>query len=171
MDCTGTLLVIGTNPPSVTTGQRTLARVEQGRAVLGFNEAKVVNLFALPSYRSGGLAELGTTSVGWEKARENLGEGLDEAAGVLLAYGTQMPSGPARQHFHDQVSWLETEIMTRRLPVWWVGGKPRHPSRWQRYTCRAHPGLGFEEALALSLVRRTPSTASVDKPSTAPATV
>ena len=54
-----TLLVVGSNPPSQTSGQRTLARVEQARIVLGFERVVVANLFALPTYRSGGVSELG----------------------------------------------------------------------------------------------------------------
>lgn len=40
------------------------------REVLGFTSVRLVNLFALPSYRSGGLSELGATTGGWLKARD-----------------------------------------------------------------------------------------------------
>lgn len=149
------LLVIGSNPPSQTSGARTLARVDLAREVLGFQEVRLVNLFALPSYRSGGLSELGGTPEGWLAARDDLVEGLDQSEAVLLAYGTQVPSGPAREHFREQVAWLDERMSEHSLPVWWVGGAPHHPSRWQRYTSREFSGIAFEQALLQSLVRRS----------------
>lgn len=146
--------MIGSNPPSQTSGARTRARVDLAREVLGFEEARLVNLFALPSYRSGGLSELGGTPEGWLAARDKITDGLGRAAAVLLAYGMQTPSGPARVHFRDQVAWLDERISEYNLPTWWVGGAPRHPSRWQRYTWREFPGVTFEEALAKSLCQR-----------------
>lgn len=113
-----------------------------------------MNLFALPSYRSGGLSELGSTPEGWLAARDEIAGGLVGAAAVLLAYGTQTPSGPARDHFRHHVAWLDERISEYNLPTWWVGGAPRHPSRWQRYTWRECSGLEFREALRLTIVRR-----------------
>lgn len=110
-----------------------------------------MNLFALASYRSGGLSELGGTPEGWLAARDDLAEGLDQSEAVLLAYGTQTPSGNAREHFREQVAWLEEQISERALPTWWVGQAPRHPSRWQRFTWREFEGVEFSEALRLSL--------------------
>lgn len=145
------LLVIGSNPPSRTSGARTSARVEMAREVLGFERVRLVNLFALPSYRSGGLSELGATPQGWLEARAGMERGLGEAGAVLLAYGVGEPAGPARAYFRDQVAWLNEQIAARNIPTWWVGGAPRHPSRWQRYTWRAYPDLAFSEALGVSL--------------------
>lgn len=158
------MVVIGCNPPSRTSGQRTLARVEQARVILGFESVLIANLFALPSFRSGGLSELGREPVGWHRARSAMVDALSEANGVLLAYGTQEPSGSAREHFRDQVAWLDHEIETRCLPTWWVGCAPRHPSRWQRYTSRVHPGLSYDEALRESLSRRGAGVGSVSLP-------
>lgn len=150
----GTLLVIGSNPPSQTSGQRTLARVEQAAMILGFEQAVVANLFALPTYRSGGIADLGRTPDGWHEARSSLVSGLDGCDAVLLAYVTHEPSGEARSHHREQVRWLDEQIEVRALPTWWVGGAPRHPSRWQRYTWREFSGLRFEEALEKGLALR-----------------
>lgn len=150
------LLVVGSNPPSQTSGQRTVGRVRQAAAILGFEEALVVNLFSLPTHRSGGIADLGGEAQGWLAARPSLSGGLDRCQGVLLAYGVQGPSGPARTHQREQVRWLDGQIEQRSLPTWWVGGAPRHPSRWQRYTHRQHPGLSFEDALAQGLAARQP---------------
>lgn len=146
------LLVIGSNPPSQTSGTRTLNRVELAREVLGFERARLVNLFALPSYRSGGLTELGGRAEGWAAARPEIERGLAEADAVLLAYGATEPSGPARIHFREQVAWLNEQVEQHALPTRWVGGAPRHPSRWQRYTWRTCPDLAFSDALAVALV-------------------
>lgn len=147
----GTLLVVGSNPPAQTSGQRTLARAQQAAAILGFEQAVLANLFALPTYRSGGIVDLGRTPDGWLDARSALFSGLDACDGVLLAYGTQEPSGEARAHHREQVRWLGEQIEDRSLPTWWVGGAPRHPSRWQRYTWRELPGIEFSDALRVAL--------------------
>lgn len=147
----GTLLVVGSNPPAQTSGQRTLTRVQQAATTLGFEKTILANLFALPTYRSGGIADLGKTPDGWLDARSTLVSGLDACDGVLLAYGTQEPSGEARAHHREQVRWLDEQINERALPTWWVGGAPRHPSRWQRYTRRELPGIEFSDALRVAL--------------------
>lgn len=149
------LLVVGSNPPSQTSGRRTLTRVEQARVILGFEEARLANLFAVSSYRSGGLSEFGATPAGWLDARADLEAGLSLACGVLLAYGTKPPTGPARSHFRDQVEWLDRRIDAHTLPSWWVGGAPRHPSRWQRYTWRQFPDVSYTDALELALAQRS----------------
>lgn len=146
-----TLLVVGSNPPSETSGQRTLARVEQARIILGFERAVMANLFALPTYRSGGVSELGQVPDGWLMARSELREALEDCSGVLLAHGVGAPVGAARRFHREQLIWLEAEIGRRGLPRWWVGGAPRHPSRWQRYTWRHYPDIDFLSALSLGL--------------------
>lgn len=150
----GVLLVVGSNPPSQTSGERTRRRVELARQILGFDEASLVNLFAMSSYRNDGLRELGGSPEGWLAARDAIDHGMRVAGAVVLAYGTQAPSGPARPHFRDQVAWLEERISSQQLPTWWVGGAPRHPSRWHRHTSRQHRGLDFADALRISLSRR-----------------
>lgn len=150
--------MIGSNPPSQTSGARTLARVEMAREVLGFESVRLANLFALPSYRSGGLSELGSTPEGWLEARTEMEQALGEASAVLLAYGVGEPTGPARAHFREQVAWLNAQIAEQDLPTWWVGGAPRHPSRWQRYTWRAFEGTPFPEALRKTLLPCAPVT-------------
>ncbi|WP_373427492.1 DUF1643 domain-containing protein [Arthrobacter pascens] len=151
MTSRGTLLAIASNPPLQTSGRRTLARIEQAQRILGFDSNLLVNLFSFASYRTGDVAELGSTEDGWHRARPALQEGINRADGVLLAYGASAPGGPARQHFHEQVRWLADELAVAQKPAWWVGGTARHPSRWQRFTCRAHPGMDFGEALPLAI--------------------
>lgn len=151
------LLVVGSNPPSQTSGQRTWGRVEQARVILGLEEARLVNLFAIPSYRSSEVSELGVEPDAWLAARTDLEVGLSSADGVLLAYGTRPPDGLARQYFREQVDWLDRRIDALGLPSWWVGGAPRHPSRWQRYTWREFPGMAYPDALRLALGKRCSS--------------
>lgn len=147
----GPLVAILANPP-LTNGTRTLRRVELAADLLGFSRVHVVNLFALPSQATGEIAILGADEEGWLIARETLGPCLDTAHGVLLAYGATAPIGNARFHFRRQVEWLHSLIAERDLPSWQVGDGPRHPSRWQRWTYRAHPGMPFADALRSSLV-------------------
>lgn len=127
--------------------------------LLGFGDSNVANLFAFPSHATGGIAVLGVDEEGWLTAREKLQRSLVSASGVLLAYGSTAPSGQARLHFGRQVEWLHAAIAERGLPAWQVGNGPRHPSRWQRWTYRAHPSVPFADALRESLVPvRTNST-------------
>lgn len=158
-----TLLVVASNPPT-TSGQRTLARAEQARLILDFDHCEIANLFSLPTYRTSGVAEAGTSADGWLEARANLSRALDYASAVLLAYGISKPTGAAAKHHVEQVEWLESEIGRRSLPVWWVGGAPRHPSRWQRYTYRAHPEIAFPVALTTALARREPLDEAITLP-------
>lgn len=147
------LLAILANPP-LTPGWRTLRRVELAREVLGYASVDVANLFAAPSQSTSAIAELGATAGSWLAARPQVQTGVMVADGVLLAYGVSSPVGPARQHYRQQVEWLDEQLASREVPVWTVGGIPRHPSRWQRWTSRMHPSLDFRSALALSLASR-----------------
>jgi hypothetical protein len=147
------LLVVGSNPPT-TSGSRTLARSEQARSILEFDEVLIANLFSLPTYRTGMIDSLGLAPKGWVDARPALLEALGQSSGVLLGYGVGRPAGEAGTHHADQVRWLLDHLRSRGLPVWWVGGAPRHPSRWQRYTSRAYPGEVFVIALEKSLQLR-----------------
>lgn len=148
----GTLVAVLSNPP-LTDGQRTLRRVQLAAEMLGFEDATIANLFAVPSHSTGAIATLGATEEGWAAARAPLEAALDRSTGVLLAYGATSPTGPARHNFRAQVQWLHLYLGARALPTWRVGDGPRHPSRWQRWTSRAHPDLSFPDALRVSLVR------------------
>ena len=144
------LLVVCANPP-LTSGERTTARCALATRLLGFDSHEIGNLVDAPSRDVVELSELGRVQSPWTDARAALRIALGDAAGVLFAYGVSAPSGPARGFWRDQIDWLGTEVTVRGLPVWQVGDGPRHPSRWQRFTRRAHPTLTFTEALAVSL--------------------
>lgn len=114
------LLVIGSNPSALTSGARTLTRVELAREVLGFGQARLANLFAVPSYRSGELRELGIGIEGWQAVRAEMEEAIGVADAVLLAYGVGVPSGPARTLFREQAAWLDARIAARSHSTWWA---------------------------------------------------
>jgi hypothetical protein len=120
--------------------------------LLGFDDFAVANLFSVPSHATGAIDELGTTEDGWLTARASLDTCLGTGNGVLLAYGVTSPTGEAGLQFRQQVAWLRSRIAAMALPTWHVGDGPRHPSRWQRWTYRAHPDVPFPEALRNSLV-------------------
>lgn len=147
-----TLVAVLTNP-ALTDGRRTLNRVTMAAKLLGFDRLLVGNLFALPSHATGAITELGVSPHGWATSKSHLTDHLASSDGVLLAFGVTAPSGPARDHFRSQVRWLIERTVSLDLPTWQVGDGPRHPSRWQRWTSRAHPDLRFPEALRTSLVQ------------------
>ncbi|GAB3615902.1 hypothetical protein GCM10027416_04590 [Okibacterium endophyticum] len=145
------MLVVLSNPPLGTTGQRTLGRVATAGRLINAKEIDIANLFSIATYRTSGVSLAGAEAEGWVAARSSIEEGLDRATDVLLAYGTQEPSGKARHHHRAQVEWLKGEIMSRSLTVWAVGERTGHPSRWQRLTFSRWPELDFISALAREL--------------------
>lgn len=147
-----TLFAVRTDPP-LTDGRRTLNRVTMAANLLRFDRVTVGNPFAVPSHATGAITELGVTPHGWAMAKSHLTDHLASSDGVLLAFGVTAPSGPARDHFRSQVRWLIERTVSLGLPTWQVGDGPRHPSRRQRWTSRAHPDLGFHKALRTSLVQ------------------
>lgn len=144
------LLAVCSTPP-LTSGTRTLNRLSMAQGILGFGRLEIANIFAVPTQSSGQIAALGKESSTWLKSRHHLEAGLSRANGVMLAYGTTPPSGPARLHWRSQVEWLHGLVEDLDFPVWTVSDEPRHPSRWQRHTSRTYPELPFEEALAVAL--------------------
>lgn len=146
------LAVIGSNP-ATTSGLRTINRAKQACSLLGFETFSISNLLDVPTHRTGDISQVAKESSTWIEARAGLLATISQASGVLLAYGVEKPSGLPREHHVEQVAWLTHEIVGRGLPTWAVGGQPRHPSRWQRFTYRSHPGVDFETALARSLSR------------------
>ena len=88
----------------------------------------------------------------WMQSREPIVSTINESDAVLCAWGLSRPSGPALGHFRLQVRWVGEVLAARGIEsAYCFGDGPRHPSRWQRYTSRAHPDLSFEEAAVASL--------------------
>lgn len=146
------LAVIGSNP-ATTSGVRTINRAHKACYLLGFETFLICNLLEQATYRTREISEAAADSDIWIRSRAGLAATISQASGVLLAYGIESPSGLAREHHAKQIEWLNHEIRGRGLPTWAVGGQPRHPSRWQRFTYRTYPGVDFETALARSLCR------------------
>lgn len=145
------LLCVLANPP-LTSGARTLSRVELACATLGFGEVRVENLFATPSRSANDISALGKSETGWTSARHQILETLGQSAGVLLAYGMAEPTGLARGRHREQVAWLQEVIAAQDIPVFQFGDGPRHPSRWHRWTSRVYQGLPFVEAMERSIM-------------------
>jgi len=154
-----TLVAVLSNPP-LTSGSRTAGRVELARRLLAFDRVLVANLLGIPTRSTLDVTRAGADESAWLTAREHLVDALGNAEGVLLAFGVQPPGTPARTYFSAQVAWLAGELRQRRLATWTLGGLPRHPSRWQRWTSRAHPGMPFETAVRLGLLRSPADTPS-----------
>lgn len=141
--------------PPTTSGQRTLRRIEAARELLGLESVEVVNMFPLETYRTTDMTRLGTNPSDWVEARSAMEDYVCGAAAVLLAYGVSEPSGLARTYHREQVAWLRSLIDQEAVPAYQVGDGPRHPSRWHRWTSRAHPGVPFSEGLKRSLLLQT----------------
>src|SRR5690606_28206014 len=152
----GELLCVLANPPAGS-GERTLARLEQARALLGFAAVQIGNLFALPSADVTAITALGAAPDGWLEARKQLAAAVASCDGVLLAYGLSEPTGPARGHHRDQVRWLTERLVEAGSPAFQLGDGPRHPSRWQRWTARHHADLPFTAGLGVSLTEVDPA--------------
>lgn len=150
MTSAGLLVAVLANPP-LTSGTRTSARVDLAARLLGYDECRIVNMFAGATRSTRDISETGASPEHWTSARPALIQALRRADAVLLAYGTEPPRAAARYHFRSQVEWLDLLLDESGADAWWVGGAPRHPSRWQRYTHRVWPDCTFPEALQSSL--------------------
>lgn len=156
------LMAVLATPPLATSGERTLARVRIAANLIGSTSVSVSNLLDVATNDVREIAKVGAREEPWVKSRAALSTAIGDADAVLLAWGTE-PVGSARQHHRDQVAWLLDAIRAQRIPSWTVGGQSRHPSRWQRYTSRAHAGLDFRIALELSLCQVMPVTRIADQ--------
>ena len=143
------LLAVLQSPP-LTSGQRTLARVQLAAETLGCDFYTVANVFATPVRDTIQLARVGSEADGWLEARELLETCLErpQLEDALLAYGVVPPTGAARRHFKEQEEWLQDSLRSRGIRTWMVGGRPTHPSRWQRATHMTMPGVNFRVAVA-----------------------
>lgn len=144
------LAAVLNSQPSHSSGKLTLERVGMAGEILGAKNVSVCNLFGLATRSVLDVSSLGTDEHGWTQARSSILVSLDDATDVLLAFGVQEPTGKARSFFRAQIEWLGEMVADRGLRTWTVGGSPRHPSRWQRYTVRSFPDLSFADALAQS---------------------
>ncbi|WP_144836721.1 DUF1643 domain-containing protein [Kocuria rosea] len=146
------LLCILANPP-LGSGERTRARLERAREILGFEAVVIGNLFAIPSKNVTDISSLGRDAAGWTEARAALEPAIAVCDGALLAYGLAEPSGVARFHHRGQVDMVMQKLGDAGCPTFQVGDGPRHPSRWQRWTAKNYPELTFPTALRLAIAQ------------------
>ena len=153
-----TLTAVLASPPT-TSGERTMRRLDLARQCLGLDQFIVVNLFARATYRTTDISIVGGEERDWASARPAILSAVTTADAVLLAYGISEPTGDARALHRLQVTWLSALIETTSTPVHLVGRRPRHPTRWHRWTRLEYPGVPFAEALRIAL---TSTQASVE---------
>lgn len=103
------LLVVLLNPPTGS-GTRTLARVHCAKELLGFEEVAMVNLFGRATPNSRKISCAGADEAPWRQSRPEIQGAVERADEVVLAYGVASPAGPARRHYQEQVSWLESVL-------------------------------------------------------------
>ena len=133
--------------PPLTSGKRTIERVNVAQSILQFDRVTIANLFPLPTVSVLDISSLGRSEDSWVAGREQIRFSLETATDAVLAFGVSTPSGEAREHHRRQVEWLFTHLAQIDVRVWTVGGRTTHPSRWQRYTHKTFPELTFREAL------------------------
>lgn len=147
------LLVVLATPP-LTSGVRTLRRVELATSQLGHATVHITNLVSIRTRDVNELSRLEISPKHWQESRAAIARWLTLRPTVLLAYGCSLPVGPTRMAYKMQLAWLGQALHTAEIDeVITVGGRPLHPSRWHRYTSRVHPTLDFEAALRNSYVR------------------
>lgn len=146
------LLAVLHNPP-VGDGRITRSRTALAARILGHHSWGVVNVVVEKTQTSLEIGNLDLQAEWGAVEWMQLNFELAKADEVLLAYGLSAPIGPSRSPFRRRLSALHEALEHHGVPVVTLGGKPRHPSRWQRYTHKTHPGVPFDRAIAMSLER------------------
>ena len=143
--------------PPTTTGTRTRNKTEAALQVTGNDRLVIANLFQPPAANLPSLTQEGRDPDGWLAARPALERALDDADELLIGWGLDRLTGPARHHRAAQIQWvLETADQHGYTHAWTVGGEPRHPSRWHQYVADKYDRAGqgtFVERLGRVLVR------------------
>jgi hypothetical protein len=145
------LLAILASPPLTTSGDRTRARLHLAAELLGYDQVELANLLSSATSTVLEISVVGASAEPWDRARPDIDGALERATGVLLGWGCSEPNGLARLHHRRQTAWLAVRTAAHDLPRWTIGGAPRHPSRWQRYTHRTFPGVEFRDAVRRAL--------------------
>lgn len=148
--------------PSLGPGRLTLNRVSLGAHLLGHDSFAVVNLFGQATHNSQGIKAHSDISHELEVQREVISSSIAGCDEVLLGYGRSAPPQVLRSYYAEQIQHVQAQVHAKKRDAVSVGGEPWHPSRWQRYTYRAYPGIAFEQALGLSFVRIAADKTGVD---------
>lgn len=149
------LVAVLLNPPSNSSGNRTLRAVERAAVILRCDTYQVVNLFEVSSQSVTDLSRV-SVAILQSPDRRAVSSRLASAHSLLAAWGTTGLSGPLRQ---SRISRARTVLELARQEghsmAWTVGGSPRHPSRWHQYVADKYARTGggsFEERLRDVLV-------------------
>lgn len=147
----GSLLAVLLNPPSSSSGARTVLAVRRAVEVLGFEGYTIANLFVEATPTVVELNAVIGDESSWFETQERLRELVRVAGGVLGAWGVAGASGRLRSMRDRRAHWVLAEAArVGHQEVWMVGGEPRHPSRWHQYVADRHgrtSGGTFEERL------------------------
>ncbi len=144
------------NPPSRSTGSRTRNAVIAAGQVLGFEQVEIVNLAAVATPSVIELNRIGTDP--WLEAVAEVDAKVTIAEAILAGWGTSGLSGLSRSARAGQVRRVirSLESSGRDIPIWTVGGRPTHPSRWHQFVADKHArtaGGSFSERIGQVLVR------------------
>lgn len=158
---TGRLVAILHSEP-LGSGTRTINRVRLAQQVLGQKAFTIVNVFPGALRGTNELNTVPVASVAWQESRAQILEALErqDVSDVLLGYGVNLPTGSHRLGYRRQLEWLGDELQQRSLRVWGFGGRPTHPSRWQREVFRQYPGATLDAVAADLLLPITPPRAT-----------
>lgn len=111
---------------------RTRDRVALAQTALACASHSIVNICAkaLPDV----IASRHVSRNEWIGARADLMRELTrpDVSDVVLGYGVSVPPLPVRTMYVEQLLWLDQLLLELPVRVWTVGGRPTHPSRWQR---------------------------------------
>lgn len=132
------VLAVLLNPPSISSGARTVRAVGLAQSILGFENVQIANLAATPTAN---VVQLNHSQVNpdWGTARITITQALTTTDGIIAAWGVSGLTGSARRGFEEQVSWFTaTAIRSGFDSCWTVGGRPLHPSRWHQYVADKH---------------------------------
>ena len=142
--------ILHSRPPG--DGERTLSRIELARAALGCGSFSVTNLYPASLPNTGALSLSANLDV-WQLGRDEVSRDLrrTDTTDILLGYGVKPPTGTQRHAFREQLDWLAVELNAQSHRVWAFGGRPNHPSRWQRVAHRYAPDMPIQEIVPVLL--------------------
>ncbi|MCK2029893.1 DUF1643 domain-containing protein [Microbacterium galbinum] len=133
------LLAVLLNPPSISSGNRTLGAVRRVSDSLGCVDYEIANLFETSSPGLTALSSLELEAEMPVAIQRNVSDQLRQASIVVAAWGVSAPSKVFQQRRCRRASWVLQEARRQgHEAVWMVGGAPRHPSRWHQYVADKH---------------------------------
>lgn len=142
--------------PTTGVGKPTMKHLRLAQALLGADDLQIANLFPLASSNMHGVSTMGRDELTWLLARPAIDSLIGSSDDLLLGWGIARLTGAADGHFRQQISWVRTRLSGIEVPIWALGGEPRHPSRWHQYVSDVHgrtSGGDLPSRIRESLVR------------------